>query len=170
MQITFYNRKIAYNSLIKRKQKTKREKGEIKMKIVYYSLSGNTKQMAEYIKEGIEAKGKVAELVSVDEVQVEEIANEEIIILGCSANGVEQLDEEYMEPYVAALEGKVKDKKVALFGSYGWGDGEWMRGWEETMSSFGANLIEAGLIVLEAPEDEEAIENCRAFGRRIAEA
>lgn len=137
------------------------------MKIVYYSGTGNTKAMADLISEGIKSKGKEVELLEVLDSKVEDIINEEVIILGCSSNGVEQLDEEYMEPFVESLEGKIKGKKVALFGSWGWGDGQWMKEWEERMKSYGAELIAEGLTVQEMPEGEDE-EKCREFGRSIA--
>lgn len=137
------------------------------MKIVYYSQSGNTKRMAELIVDGIEAEGKRAELIDVESVAAEDLINEEIIILGCPSQGVETLEEESMEPLVEALEDKVKNKKIALFGSYGWGDGEWMRNWEERMEASGALLIGEGLIVNEMPEDETE-QLCIDFGKKIA--
>ena len=137
------------------------------MKIVYYSLSGNTKRMAELIAEGIKQDGKDAELVEFESVTSEEIANEKIIILGCPAQGVEQLEEGTVEPLVDSLEGKIQGKKTALFGSYGWGDGEWMKNWEEKMQSYGAELIGEGLIVNEMPEDEDE-QLCIDFGKKIA--
>ena len=137
------------------------------MKIVYYSLSGNTKRMAELIAEGIKQEGKDAELVEFESVISEEIANEKIIILGCPAQGVEHLEEGTVEPLVDSLEGKIQGKKTALFGSYGWGDGEWMKNWEEKMQSYGAELIGEGLIVNEMPEDEEE-QLCIDFGKKIA--
>lgn len=138
------------------------------MKIVYYSLSGNTKMVAEFIKEGIEEKGKQVELVNVEDANIDEIVNEEMIILGCPSCGVEQLDEEYMEPFVQALEGKINNKAVALFGSFGWGEGDWMREWEDRIAAFGGKLVTESLIVKEAPEETEEIEACRAFGRILA--
>lgn len=73
-----------------------------------------------------------------------------------------------MEPFVNSLEGNIQGKKVALFGSYGWGDGEWMRNWEERMEAYGANLISEGLIINERPESEEDKEKCINFGKLIA--
>ena len=95
------------------------------------------------------------------------MANEEIIILGCPSQGAENLEEGSMEPLVEALEDKINGKKAALFGSYGWGDGEWMRNWEERMESNGAVLIGEGLIVNEMPEDENE-QLCIDFGKKIA--
>lgn len=137
------------------------------MKIVYYSGSGNTKRMAELVAEGIQAEGKNVELLEVESVSVDDIVNEEIIILGCPSQGAENLEEGSMEPLVEALEDKINGKKVALFGSYGWGDGEWMRNWEERMESNGAVLVGEGLIVNEMPEDENE-QLCIDFGKKIA--
>ena len=137
------------------------------MKIVYYSGSGNTKRMAELVAEGIQAEGKNVELLEVESVSVDDIVNEEIIILGCPSQGTENLEEGSMEPLVEALEDKINGKKVALFGSYGWGDGEWMRNWEERMESNGAVLVGEGLIVNEMPEDENE-QLCIDFGKKIA--
>lgn len=123
--------------------------------------------MADLIAEGIKEKGKDTEFIEVSDANVDEIINEDVIILGCSACGAEQLDDEYMQPFVESLEGKINGKKVALFGSWGWGDGEWMKEWEETIKSYGAELISEGLIVREAPEGEDE-ERCREFGRIIA--
>lgn len=137
------------------------------MKIVYYSLSGNTKRMAELIAEGIESEGKKAELLDVESVSVEVIENEEIIILGCPSQGAEELEEGSMQPLVESLEGKIKNRKVALFGSYGWGDGEWMVNWQERMEANGAVMIGEGLIVNEMPEGETE-QLCIDFGKKIA--
>lgn len=133
------------------------------MKIVYYSGSGNTKRMAELIAEGIEVEGRHVNLYDVESVSAKDLLNEDIIILGCPAQGAENLEEVNMEPLVEELEGK----KVALFGSYGWGDGEWMTNWEERMESAGAVLIAKGLIVHEEPEEADK-EICISFGKRIA--
>lgn len=94
--------------------------------------------------------------------------NEDMIILGCPSCGVEQLDEDYMEPFVQALEGKINNKAVALFGSFGWGEGDWIREWEDRMTSFGGQLVTESLMIKEAPEEAEEIEACRAFGRILA--
>ena len=139
------------------------------MKIVYYSLSGNTRKMAELIAEGIKGEGKEVELVEFESALVEDVVKEEVIILGCPSSGVEELEEGTVEPFVYELEGKVNGKKVALFGSYGWGDGEWMRNWEERMTSYGANLIGEGLTVNEMPEGATE-EECIEFGKKIAKS
>lgn len=137
------------------------------MKIIYWSQSGNTEKMANLILEGIESEGKKAELVQVSSVTVDDVKDEEIIILGCPAYGAEELEESEMEPFVKSLEGKIEGKKVALFGSWGWGDGEWMKEWETRMESYGAILISEGLTVQEYPEGEDE-DKCINFGKLIA--
>ncbi|MBX9136478.1 MULTISPECIES: flavodoxin [unclassified Clostridium] len=136
------------------------------MRIIYWSQTGNTEKIAELIKKGIELEGKSAKLVKVSDITVEYIKNEEIIIIGCPACGVETLDETEMEPFINSLQGEIDGKKVALFGSYGWGTGEWMEAWQERMQSYGGVLISDGLIVNEEEIDNnsEIIE----FGKLIA--
>lgn len=135
------------------------------MKIIYWSQSGNTEKMAKLILEGIELEGKKAELVQVSSVSVDDVKTEEILILGCPAFGTEELEESEMEPFVKSLEGNIQGKKVALFGSWGWGNGEWMTEWEKRMESYGATLISEGLTVQEYPKDED---ECISFGKLIA--
>jgi flavodoxin I len=137
------------------------------MKIIYFSQTGNTEKMANLILEGIESEGKKAELLEVSSVSIDDVTNEEIIILGCSAYGSEELEESEMEPFVKALEGKIQGKKVALFGSWGWGNGEWMTEWEKRMESHGAILISEGLTVQESPGGEDE-DRCISFGKLIA--
>lgn len=137
------------------------------MKVIYWSQSGNTEKMANLILEGIAAEGKKAELVNVSAVTVEDLKDEEMLILGCPAYGAEELEEVEMEPFVKSLEGNIEGKKVALFGSWGWGNGEWMTEWEKRMESYGAKLISEGLAVQEYPEGEDE-ERCISFGKLIA--
>jgi flavodoxin I len=97
------------------------------------------------------------------------VKDEGILILGCSAYGSEELDESEMEPFVKSLEGNIVGKKAALFGSWGWGNGEWMTEWEKRMESYGAILISEGLTVQEAPEGEDE-ERCIDFGKLVAKS
>ncbi|MBN1052361.1 flavodoxin [Clostridium botulinum] len=136
------------------------------MKIIYWSQSGNTEKMASLILEGIKSEGGKAELLEVSAVSLDDVKNEEILILGCPASGAEELEESEMEPFVKSLEGIIKGKKVALFGSWGWGSGEWMTEWEKRMESYGATLISEGLTVQEYPEGEDE-NKCISFGKLI---
>ena len=135
--------------------------------VVYWSGTGNTEAMANAVAEGITEAGGEAKLIPVSEANVDDLATESAFALGCPSMGVEVLEEEEMEPFVEALESKVGGKKILLFGSYGWGDGEWMRNWVERMTNAGAFMVEEeGIIANDAPDDE-ALEACKAGGRAL---
>lgn len=137
------------------------------MKVIYWSQTGNTEKMAELIAKGIEEGGKSAELIELSGVSIDDLKNEEVIIFGSPAYGAEELEETEVEPFVASLEGNINGKKVALFGSWGWGDGVWMKDLEERIESYGAELIGEGLTVKELPEGEDEA-RCIEFGKLIA--
>ena len=136
------------------------------MKIVYWSGTGNTEKMAELIKEGIVQAGKNTETVVVSDVNVDELLKDEVIVLGCSAMGDEVLEESEFEPFIEELSTKVSGKKIALFGSYGWGDGQWMRDFEERMIGYGCIIIDEPLIIQNEPDDNK--QECIDFGKKIA--
>ena len=138
--------------------------------VVYWSQSGNTQAMAEAVGKGIKAAGKEASVVFVGDASIDELKKANVFALGCPSMGVEVLEETEMEPFVADLEGFVAGKKIALFGSFGWGDGQWMRDWVERMSGAGATIIGGeGLICHEMP-DEAGLAECENLGKQIAEA
>ena len=99
--------------------------------VVYWSGTGNTQAMAEAVVEGIKAAGQEAELLEVGNADAKIVAAVDALALGCPAMGAEVLEESEMEPFVEELESLVSGKKILLFGSYGWGDGEWMRDWAD---------------------------------------
>lgn len=136
--------------------------------IVYWSGTGNTQVMAEAVAEGIRLAGAEANVLEVADADAAALASEDAFALGCPSMGAEQLEETEMEPFVETLEPLVSGKKILLFGSYGWGDGEWMRDWADRMKNAGAVLVRAeGVIANEAP-DNEALEECRAAGKDLA--
>eukprot|EP00828_Plagiopyla_frontata_P021511 TRINITY_DN280_c0_g2_i1.p3 TRINITY_DN280_c0_g2~~TRINITY_DN280_c0_g2_i1.p3 ORF type:complete len:148 (+),score=40.82 TRINITY_DN280_c0_g2_i1:69-512(+) len=136
------------------------------MKIVFWSGTGNTEKMAMLIKQGIEEGGKTAEVIPVSEVNIDEFLKEETLILGCSAMGDEVLEEGEFDPFIEEISSKVNGKKVALFGSFGWGDGQWMRDWKERMEGYGCIINEEPLIVQNEPDDRE--QDCIDFGKKVA--
>lgn len=139
-----------------------------KISVVYWSGTGNTESMAKSIAKGIMDGGKEAECVNVSSASIVDLQNEPVFALGCSAMGAEVLEEGEMEPFVAEVEKFASGKQIALFGSYGWGDGQWMRDWVDRMVSAGATIVgEEGLICNEAP-DAEAINACEALGAKLA--
>ena len=112
--------------------------------VVYWSGTGNTRAMAEAVADGIREAGAQAEVIEVGNASAAVLASESAFALGCPSMGAEQLEETEMEPFVEELEPLVSGKKILLFGSYGWGDGEWMRDWAERMKKAGAVLVRRG--------------------------
>lgn len=136
--------------------------------VVYWSGTGNTQAMAEAVAEGIRSAGADSVVMEVSDADAAALAEEEAFALGCPSMGAEQLEESEMEPFVEMLEPLVSGRKILLFGSYGWGDGEWMRDWCERMKNAGAVLVrEKGVTANDAPDDE-ALEECRAAGKELA--
>ena len=139
-----------------------------KIPVVYWSQSGNTETMAEAIGRGIAEAGKEAEVINVSEASLDSLKEAGAFALGCPAMGDEVLEEDEMEPFVAEVEGFASGKNIALFGSYGWGDGQWMRDWTERMKNAGANVINGeGLICQEEPDDD-AVVACEGLGKQLA--
>lgn len=126
------------------------------MKVVYWSSIGNTEKMAEMLAEEIKNAGGSAEVSEVSTVSPTDLEGETVFALGASAMGDEELDEGEMEPFVEELEKSVSGKKVALFGSYDWGDGEWMRKWEERMKEAGAEVVGTVIANNEPGDDDQA--------------
>lgn len=124
------------------------------MKVVYWSSTGNTERMAEMLGEEIKNAGGEAEVCELSTVSPADLAGEDVFALGASAMGDEELDEGEVEPFVEELEKSVSGKKAALFGSYDWGDGEWMRKWEERMKEAGAEVV-GTVIANNEPGDED---------------
>ena len=138
------------------------------MKVVYWSQTGNTQKMAELIAKGIEEGGKKAELVELDNISIDDLNDEKVIILGSPASGTEELEETQVEPFVQSLEGKIQGKKVALFGSWGWGEGEYLTNLEERIKSYGGEIVGESLTVMESPEGEDEAK-CGEFGKLVAQ-
>ena len=144
--------------------------GEVmsKIKVVFWSQSGNTEAMAKAIVEGVVAGGKDAEAIFVSDITPGDLKDDNVFALGCPAMGAEVLEEMEMEPFVEALESMVNGKTILLFGSYGWGDGEWMRDWVDRMSAAGAKVMNGeGLMCHELPDDA-GIEECINWGKQMA--
>lgn len=139
-----------------------------KIYVVYWSQTGNTEAMAEAVARGIRSEGKESAVVEVGSISPEELKEEEVFALGCPAMGAEVLEESEMEPFVETLEAFVKGKTVGLFGSYGWGDGEWMRDWEARMQQAGANVIGGEGVICQETPDQEALEKCEELGKNLA--
>lgn len=139
-----------------------------KVIVAYWSQTGNTAAMAAAIGEGITEAGKEAVVTDISSVSMDDLQAASAFALGCPAMGAEVLEEGEMEPFVTEVEAFAAGKKIGLFGSYGWGDGQWMRDWEDRMKAAGATVVGGeGVICQEAPDDE-ALENCKALGKELA--
>lgn len=134
----------------------------MKIYIVYWSGTGNTEIMAQAVYEGAKNNGGDVELKTVSDNVIPE--DNDVLVFGCPAMGAEELEPDEFEPYFASIEGKLSGKKVGLFGSYDWGDGEWMRSWQSRVEAAGGILLSEGVIAHNAP-DEESLEACRNLGK-----
>lgn len=138
-----------------------------KIAVVYWSSTGNTETMAAKVAEGARAAGADVTTLTASEFSADMMDGFDAIAFGCPAMGAEQLEETEFEPMFTSCESKLSGKKIALFGSYGWGDGEWMRTWEENCVSNGAVLACDSVICNETP-DADAESACAALGKALA--
>lgn len=138
-----------------------------KVAVVYWSSTGNTEAMANAVAEGAKAAGAEVVTFETADFTAEKVDEFDAIAFGCPAMGDEVLEEDEFEPMFNSCETKLSGKKVGLFGSYGWGDGEWMQNWEETCKNDGASLACDSVICNETPDDE-AEANCVNLGKALA--
>ena len=137
-----------------------------KVAVVYWSGTGNTEAMANTVADGAKAAGAEVEVISADDFDGNNIEGFDGIAFGCPAMGDEELEDTVFQPVFEACESKLSGKKVALFGSYGWGDGEWMRSWEEKCQNDGVVLAAESVICNEDPDDE-AQAACIELGKAL---
>ena len=137
-----------------------------KLAVIYWSSTGNTEAMANAVAECAKEKGAAVDLLTCADVS--DVSAYDAVALGCPAMGAEELEDGEFLPMLEGIEGALAGKKVALFGSYGWGDGEWMRNWESRCAEKGIALAADSLIVNETPDDD-GIAKCKALGAALAE-
>lgn len=138
----------------------------MKVNIVYWSATGNTEAMAYAAEEGAKGAGAQVDLIPVSAADAS-VLDCDVLLLGCPAMGAEELEEGEFEPFFSSIEGSLSGKKLGLFGSYDWGDGEWMRTWQDRATADGAVLIADGVIANLTPDDE-ALAACRQLGEVAA--
>ena len=138
----------------------------MKIAVVYWSGTGNTEAMANAVLEGVNAAGAEGALLTAAEFTADQVGEYDAIAFGCPSMGVESLEEGEFEPMFRACEPSLTGKKLALFGSYGWGDGEWMRNWEDACRSDGAVLACDSVICNDAP-DNDVLAACKALGEAL---
>ena len=138
----------------------------MKIAVVYWSSTGNTETMAQAVQEGAKHAGAEAELFTAAEFDGGKMDEFDAVAFGCPAMGAEELEDGEFAPMFETCESKLSGKKIALFGSYGWGDGEWMRTWEQDCRSANISLVCESVICCETPGDIE-LEACRELGREL---
>ena len=138
-----------------------------KIAVVYWSGTGNTEKMAQAVADAASAKGAAVDLLTVDAFDTGSVSAYDAIAFGCPAMGAEVLEESEFEPMFASVEGSLGGKTIGLFGSYGWGDGEWMRSWEDRCRAANAVLVMDGVIANNEPDDE-ALAACASLGEALA--
>lgn len=135
--------------------------------VIYWTGTGNTEVMANEIAKGMKSDDVEVNVVQVDDASKDMVIEADIVALGCPSMGAEVLEEDSMEPFVESLSDvDFSGKKLGLFGSYDWGDGEWMRDWKERMEGYGATVVGEGLIVHLTPE-AEGVEQCMDLGEDL---
>ncbi len=140
----------------------------MKMAVIYWSQTGNTEAMANAIASGAKAGGADVTVLAVSDASAADALQYDALALGCPSMGNEVLEESEFEPFFADLEKGLTGKKVALFGSYDWGDGEWMRNWQDAVNAAGAALYNNEGLIINLTPDDDGIAQCEAFGKGFA--
>ncbi len=135
--------------------------------VVYWSGTGNTEAMAKAVEEGAKGAGATVSVFTAGEFDAAKLSDFDAFAFGCPAMGAEELEESEFEPMFASVESELSGKKIALFGSYGWGDGQWMRDWEERAKNAGADLAVDSVLANEAPDDA-ALTACKELGAALS--
>lgn len=139
-----------------------------KINIIYWSGTGNTEAMASFIAQGVSEGGAEGVLLPVGAASVDDVKDANAFALGCPSMGAEQLEETEMEPFMCDIEGIISGKQVVLFGSYGWGNQEWMRDWEARVQAAGAIVVNGEGIAVNGAPGADIEEQCKDAGRTLA--
>lgn len=137
-----------------------------KVAVVYWSGTGNTEAMAEAVADGVKSGGAEVSMFMAADFSADMVSSFDAIAFGCPAMGAEELEADEFEPMFSSCASSLKDKSIALFGSYGWGNGEWMESWVAHCQEIGAVLACESVTCCEAP-DKEALAACNALGKAL---
>lgn len=135
--------------------------------IIYWSGTGNTERMAQAVEKGIKDAGEDCKLIKVSDATIDDVKNADKLAFGCPAMGAEELEDTEMRPFMDSVNELLSGKKVAIFGSYEWADGQWIVDWKEELENFGAILVDEGLAVYDNPKDDD-IDECESLGKELA--
>lgn len=139
-----------------------------KIYVVYWSQTGNTEVMAEAVSQDIRESGREVETLNVSQITADTLKEAQAFALGCPAMGDEVLEESEMEPFMEQLDPMISGKQIGLFGSYGWGDGQWMREWQDRVMADGAVVAGGEGVIAQEMPDEDVLAACRNLGRILA--
>jgi flavodoxin I len=137
-----------------------------KVSVIYWSGTGNTEKMAQAVAAGAKTEQTEVTLLPVSEATPNHVTEADCIALGCPSMGDEVLEDGEMEPFVSSIESLLRGKPLVLFGSYGWGNGQWMDNWTDRMKTQGAQLMTDGLIINNEPDDD-GLAKCRNLGSQL---
>ncbi|MCD1147896.1 flavodoxin [Peptoniphilus sp. KCTC 25270] len=137
--------------------------------IIYWSGSGNTEKMANSIADGVRAEGEEVKVIEVSSATVDDVKNVDKVAFGCPAMGAEELEESTMRPFMDSVNPLLGGKKIVIFGSYEWADGQWIRDWQEEVESFGGILVDDPLAVYDHPKEDD-VDECERVGKALVRA
>ncbi len=135
--------------------------------VVYWSGGGNTEKMAQAVCEGVKEAGAAAELIGAAAFSADKLGSFDAVAFGCPSMGAEELEESEFAPMFDACESNLNGRTIALFGSYGWGDGQWMREWDARCRAAGA-VMACDFVICQEEPDEKALQACREMGKTLA--
>lgn len=135
--------------------------------IVYASTTGNTERMAKAVAQGARRSGDDVLCITAEKASTAEILAADVLYLGSPAMGAEML-EDSMESFYSSLEPKLKGKKIALFGSFDWGDGQWLRDWAARVTAAGGKIINGQGLAARLAPDSAVIGQCEQLGESAA--
>ena len=138
-----------------------------KVAVVYWSGTGNTEAMANAVSDGAAGVGADVSVFTAADFSSDKMNDYDAIAFGCPSMGVEELEDTEFEPMFDSCKAQLSGKIIGLFGSYGWGDGEWMRNWADACKGSGANLVCEPVICNEAPDDDDALTACKNLGAAL---
>lgn len=136
--------------------------------VIYWSGTGNTEEMAQAVLEGAKGVNPETKMYNVLDISATEALNYDTLILGCPSMGDEVLEESEFEPFFSEIEPNLSGKNVALFGSFGWGVGQWMKDWEDRVNSAKARLVNGEGLIVNGQPDEDAKARCAELGETAA--
>lgn len=137
-----------------------------KVSIIYWSNGGNVEVLANTIAESAKMHGAVVTIKHVQDATIEDVTTADAVAFGSPSMDNNRIEQHEMEPFIKEFKLLPNNnKKVVLFGSYGWDDGQFMKDWVVRMKDYQFDVI-ANIAVKESPSDEE-LEIARKFGEEL---